>query len=229
MAKFSLFVRNLHLHPIFKSKLEASVEETDEVKPGQLRKRGDWYFLTYLRTVVLKNFNPASFETTDKELNQIKACAFQIHPDKLLVRGSKGDLKEIIMYFQALGEPLTSDTIPLADLFKITEPIVALENILTALESKQVIDNVRKIRMKKVEVKIGHIDNCVIVTNDYGAVQKLLNEHEEGEESPVFGMEVFLKTPEKTSVYYDLDGQIRITTKNQNTDPEELAIEYATA
>ncbi len=54
-------------------------------------------------------------------------------------------------------------------------------------------------------------------------VQKTLEEnHNEESESKVIGIEILLKDKPKTSVYYGLDGVVRVQSKSPEVDVEEL-------
>lgn len=222
MPKFSVFSRNVFLHPSLEDALTKNLTESTDTKPGQLRKKGNWHYLTYLRLFKVKHFNAQTFEMDDQEMNSIRVVAFQVKNNKLLVNGSKNDIKEISAYFEALCQPLNTNNSPdfkISEFFRIEMPIIDLVKILEMLEKLETADQIKKIRMKRIEVTLGRIDNCIVNTQDYGKVRSLLEE----EESGVFGMEIFLKQPEKTSVYFDQDGQVRVITKSDTADVEELA------
>jgi hypothetical protein len=225
MPKFSLFTRNVFLHPSLEESIQKNITESTDVTPGQIRKKGDWYYLTYLRVNKVKNFNAHTFEMEDSEFSCTRVVAFQIKNSKLLVNGSKNDIKEITTYFEALAQPLNpgnSPDVKLTDFFRVELPIIDLVKILQLLEELETAQEIKKIRMKRIDVTLGRIDNCIVNTQDYGKVRDLLGE----EESGVFGMEVFLKKPEKTSVYFDQDAQIRVITKSQEANVEELAVAF---
>ena len=224
MPKASFFVRKLFLTPTAQSTLEKSVIEDTKTAPGQLRKKGDWYFLTYLRVVKVRNFNSQTFDYDDSEIDSIQNVAFQIKSvsdtqmKKLIVRGKKSEIDQIASYFEAIFLPLDEE-----ESYKLEEPIIDLQNITTLLERIEVVADIKKVRMKSVEIKLGKITNCIVKTFDYGATRKLLEE----EDNDLFGVEIFLKQPAKTSVYFDQDGQVRIISKNDDINLEEIAIAFA--
>ncbi len=69
MASFTLHRRDLVLSKAMRAALDESVTTAGQVVPGQLRQRGDWYFLTYLKVQKVKNFDPASFEMETREID----------------------------------------------------------------------------------------------------------------------------------------------------------------
>lgn len=87
MASFTLHRRDLVLSKAMRAALDESVTTAGQVVPGQLRQRGDWYFLTYLKVQKVKNFDPASFEMETREIDSVRAVAFKLSKEgKLLVQ-----------------------------------------------------------------------------------------------------------------------------------------------
>ena len=162
MIKFGVFARNVYLSDPMKEALEAFITDDPTVAPGQLRQKGDWLYLTYLRVVKLKNFDPKLFEFLEEEVDCIRATAFRFKKSKMLVAGAKTDLKEIKALFDALalqlgGNGAGGGTINFDDYYKIGEPEVDLKQVLSSFESRGTLESVRKLRVKDFEVKLGHI------------------------------------------------------------------------
>jgi len=79
--------------------------------------------------------------------------------------------------------------------------------------------------MKNMEITMGTINSCTVNTKDYyDKVRKSITE----EPDHVLGIEIFVKTPKKTSVYYGTDGTVRVTTKTNEIDLEAQALKYIT-
>lgn len=228
MPKCSLFVRELNfVNPAMKTGLDSEVLLTEKpTAPGQLWKKGDWYFLTYLRGVKVKNFNAKLYDLEEKVVDSIRAVPFQLKGNKLFVRGSKGDIKEILGYLMAIALKASGQqagtTINYDEYFKLVEPVVDLKLLLQKLEEQSVVENVKKIRLVKFEVKLGKIDNCIVKAQNYDGVKSALDK----EPDQVFGIDIFLKQPEETSVYFDLDGQVRVASK-ADVNVEEVTIGFA--
>ena len=230
MRKFSVFIKNFFATTVMQEALDKKVIESTEVAPGQLRKRGDWYYLTLLRVCKVKNWNAVLFDLEDKEYDSTRVVLFQIKENKLLIRGGKGDHKDLFTYFQAValelisGLPEKVDPTKIEEIYKqfyrIESPIVDLDITLSKFEAIEAIKDIKKLRMKKVEIAVGNIQNCVVNTKDYGGAKKILSTEEE----TAFGVEFEIKEPDKTMIYYDLDGQVRVATKNDDVDLERLAI-----
>ena len=227
MPKFNVFVRKFWISPILKVTFDEAVISTDtDLAPGQLRKFGDWYYLTFLRILQVRNWNPITHETESNPVNSIRAAVFQINDNKLIVNGGKTDIKEIFSYLEALSQPLNPDKTTQIDLdkfFRIEVPLISLLNIVSAFETAEKIMGINKIRMRNVEIKLGRIDNCIINTEDYGQVRKTLEDTENG----ACGVGLTLKQPKDTTIYFDLDAQIRVTTKNESVEVENFALENA--
>ncbi len=229
MSKFSLVVRNLILSDETKNTLEEYVTSQGKLAPGQVRKREEWYLLTYLRVVKLKNFDLTLWEMLETEVDCIRATSFQFKKSKLLVNGSKSDVKEITQMLEALVLKVAGNkedqTINYDDYYKLSKPEIDLDNVLKAYESKDKVADVRKLVLKDMEVKVGSVKRCVINTNDYGGVKKIL----EAQDNRAMAIEIALKDPEKTYVYVDTDGQVRVQCNGADdaADVEQLAIDCA--
>ena len=111
---------------------------------------------------------------------------------------------------------------------KVGSQDIRLFKIINKLEFIKVFDdsgriqNISKIRMKPMEVSLGKVNNCVINTSDFSSAMKAI-----GDNDSIFGVELVI-TSDKIVVYFDLDGQIRVSVKSDNIDNvEALAIEYA--
>lgn len=199
-----------------------SVVESEQVAPGQLRKINDWYTLTYLKTVKVKNYDPVLDNMRDQDVDSIQAVAFHIQQSgRLFVRGTKSQIKEIIAYLEAMSLTCSSNNDIAENHFSVQQPEVDLGNILKAFEDKGTISNVNKIRIKPLEVSLGQINNCIVNTNDYGTVRKMLEEDGDN----IFGMELSVKEPNSTTVYFDIDSQIRVTSKDEDIDIKEFILD----
>lgn len=223
--KCTLFVTQIYLNEGLQKALAESVVTDEQCAPGQLRKKGNWYYLTFLKVSKVHQFDTATFELVPEERQNISVVPFRIIDGRLYVNGIKSCIKEIGSYLEALAWEVSSEEIDqMDDYYKLNNLEVDLKNILQKLEDKAVIENVTKLRVKPIEVSLGKINNCVINTDDYGKVRNLLDD----EDNAVFGMEFSLKIPEKTLVYFDLDGQVRLSTKSKDIeDVESLTLEYA--
>jgi hypothetical protein len=226
MPKSTLIVRDLKATPELTAKIDAQLTEVPEVAPGQLRKKGDWYYLTYHRIAKVKNFNPTIWSMVDTEVTSIKVAIFKMIGNKLLINGSKSDISEIDGYFQALAAEIGSNQENMTnanDNYSLSIPTVDLGNIIQKFEEKQLIEYVAKARMKNMEVTLGTVPSCMVNTRDfYDSVRKLIIEDPEH----IVGIEIFLKTPAKTSVYYDTDGVVKISSKS-DVDVEEMVHNFA--
>lgn len=229
MSKIGLVARNLVLSKEMREAMDEYVTTNKKVAPGQLRRRDEWYYLTFLRVVKLKNFDLGLWELAETEIDCVRATAFQFQKSKLLVNGGKSDVKEIRDMLDALALKVAGnradDTINYDDFYKMAAPEVDLDNVLKAYETKNNVADVRKLVVKDMEVKIGSVKRCVINTDDYGGVKKLL----EAPDNKAMAVEIALKDPEKTYVYVDLDAQVRVqsTGADEGADVEQLAIECA--
>ena len=223
MAKIAFFVRQLMLTDQTKELLDKKIIEDTKVTPGQLRKKGEWYFLTFLRIVKIKNFDAIAWDLVDTEKDCIRATSFRVQGNKLIVAGSKGDLKEVSSYFEALALGLAADSkeeiVDFNKFYNIDKLEIDFESILKKLEDDENVAEINKLRVKPMEVSLGRVNNCVINTSDYGGARKAIAEDN------AFGLEISLKKPEKTSVYFDLDGQIRVNTQS-DVELEDLALEF---
>jgi len=220
MLKFSIFVRKMLVDPSLSDMFSKSITSDDKVAPGQLRVKGDWFYLTYLKTFKIKNFDSVSYDLVESTIDQIRVVVFKFIDDKLILKGGKSDLKEIAAYFEALSTSLAKND-GKSELFKIEPIVIDLNNILIDFENLGEVADVKKLKVKKLEVNLGRIESCMIKTQDYGAVKKTLDEDE-----TVFGMEIFLKAPDKTTVYFDVDGMVRVCSKSDDVDTEELTLGF---
>jgi len=132
--KVSYITRDIKLSPeldtIFKAEI---LQENDQTKtaPGQIRQKGEWYYLTYLRTVKVKNFSPISWDLIEQDYDSIRVAIFKIYSGKLIINGSKTDINEIDTYFQALSLKLVTGIVG-TEHFALTSPTVDLLNIIQA-------------------------------------------------------------------------------------------------
>lgn len=218
MPKFGVVVRNAHLTEDLRDALEQYVTDSTKVVPGQLRKRGEWYFLTYLKVVKVKNFDLDMWALAENEVNTVRSTSFRLTKSKLLCNGSKGELKEISSLLDALALQVSGgkkeQQVNYADYYKIEVPTVDLGNLLDYCEAQGMLAGVRKLSVKDMEVKLGSIRSCTICTDDYGGVKKVLAEVN----NKCWAMELALRTPEKTYLGVDLDGQVKVTSKTVATD-----------
>ncbi|MCZ7644151.1 MAG: hypothetical protein M5U26_02540 [Planctomycetota bacterium] len=229
MLRYNLYVRNLFLKPAMAKGLEDHLTDEADVAPGQLRLREDWYYLTYLRVMKVRNFDPALFELTENEVQSIRVTAFRIRKSKLLVRGSKAEIKEIQALLEALALQVSGNA-PGTELdhqqyFRIDPPEVDLGNVLKHYEDRGMVENVRKLRIKDLQVKLGSVRTCLIDTDDYGGVRKLLGDVD----NKAVGVELKLRDPEQTFLYVDIEGQVKIATGSvdNDLDLEKMAEEVA--
>jgi hypothetical protein len=209
-----------------KQALDAEVITDLKAAPGQIRKDKDWYVLTFLRVVKIKNFDPGTFSLNENEISCIRATMFKFDGSRLLIRGTMGEIKDIISYFDALALKLVSNTnqteINFEQFYKIDNPNIDLGNLLSKLEQEGTISDIKKLKLREMEVTLGKIGKCIVNTSDYGAAKKVIEE----EESKAHGIEINLKSPKDTSAYIDIDGQVRVTTKSEDADIYGLAIQF---
>jgi hypothetical protein len=235
MAKFSVTVQKLWLSKGMKDALKAKIDnqelnsipassDTDtETKPGQIFQKGGWMALTYLQTNKYTKFNPDTWEEETIEVDTIKAVKFKIiDGDKIMIIGGKRQINEIDSYLIALAtEQGHAEKMNEAYVFAPLE--IDLNLILNKYEEKGEVGNVSKIQIKDMEVSIGSINSCTIQTNNYDGVKKILEETEKTEsESEVTGLDINIKDKKDTTISINTKGQIRATTKKDNTDLEEL-------
>lgn len=232
MLKYQVLVRKMHLSRELQALLESEVTAEEKVAPGQLRRRGDWFVLTYLHVVTLKNYDPVGDTLSEQEVNTLRATIFQPKQGRLLVRGSASEVKEIVGLFEALAlktaanKPGSEDgMVNLDALFKVEAPTVDLNHILDKYESQGLVADVRKLRLKDVEVRLGTINRAVVNTRDYGGVKKILEQPQHN----ALGMEIALREPAKTFLFVDVDGVVRITCHSDADDAEiaKLALDTA--
>jgi hypothetical protein len=181
-----------------------------------------------MRIVKVKNFNPQIWGLTENEVNCIRATAFQIKGNKLIVLGSKSDIKEITNYFDAhvLKIHAASEEevdINFDDHYKVDEIEIDLAQFLEQLEEEQVVEDIKKLRIKSMEVTLGRIDNCIVRTHDYGGARQEVSK----DDTLTFGIEIRLKQPENTLIYVDQDGQVRVSAPGDaDVNLEELAFGF---
>jgi len=229
MPKFGVVVRNAHLTEEMRDALEQYVTDDAKVVPGQLRKRGAWYYLTYLKIVKVKNFDLGMWGLAENEVNTIRITSFRLTKSKLLCNGSKGEIKEIGSLLDALALQVSGgkqeQQVNYADYYKLDVPAVDLGNFLNFCEEKGMVAGVRKLSVKDMEVKLGSIRSCTINTDDYGGVKKALGEVN----NKCWAMEIALRTPEKTYLTVDLDGVVKVVSYAVATDFdfEELVLRMA--
>lgn len=221
--KYAIFVKRLTLSNEMLEELNKTLTNDEKTLPGQLRKKDDWYVLTYLKVSKIRSYNANCWDMEEKEIDTIQAVMFKIDNNKIYIANNKSGLKEIESYFEAVALKLTGDqeVVNFNKIFSVDNIEIDLENILKGYEDKGVIEDVRKIRVKPMEVTLGIISNCVIRTNDYGGVRKVLEN-----DNSIFGIEISLKNPAKTLVYYDIDGQVKVTTKGAD-NISEMVLQYS--
>jgi hypothetical protein len=228
MPKFAALVRSFTMTPEFKVIMEAHVSKEEKVKPGQLRQSGDWFGLTYLKTYKHKNFNPLTWDYDNVDFDTIRAVKFRIVNNKMLVMGGRSEADQIDLYFQTLvmDKADAEGNIDYTKFFAMNKPTVDLANILTTLETDERMADVKKIKLKKVEISLGQILYCTVNTQDYGSASKTIKEST-GEEQSVLGMEITIKDKAKTTLFFDVTGMIRVISKAENINVEELVMEAA--
>ena len=227
MPKFAALVRSFTMTPEFKGIIEQHIVKEGEVKPGQLRQSGDWFGLTYLKTYQHKNFNPLTWDYDNVEIDTIRAVKFRIISNKVLVMGGRSEADQIELYFQTLvmDKADKDGNIDYTTFFTMSKPTVDLANILGTLEQDERMADVKKIKLKKVEISLGQILHCTVNTQDYGSASKTIKES--GEEQEVLGMEITIKDKAKTTIFFDVTGMIRVISKAENINVEELVMEAA--
>ncbi|MCW8129354.1 MAG: hypothetical protein KIS92_03130 [Planctomycetota bacterium] len=229
MSKFGVIARNLYLSNEMRDGLEQYVTDDRKVVPGQLRKRGEWYWLSYLKVIKVKNFDLGMWDLAENEVNTVRMTSFRIMKGKLLCGGSKTEIKEIAGLFDALALQVSGSkaeqTVNYADYYKIDPPTVDLANVLEECEKHGLVADVRKLWIKDMEVKLGSIKSAVINTDDYGGVKKVLAEVG----NKATALEIMLKTPEKTYLAFDIDGQVKVISYAAGTDFdfEDLVVQSA--
>jgi hypothetical protein len=231
-TKYNLLVRNLFLSREMLEVLEDAVIDEEKVAPGQLRKRGEWFVLTYLRVVTLKNFDPIGGGQTEQEVNTIRATVFRPYKTKLLVQGSATEVKEIVGLLEALalklaGNKPTGDaqSFNASEFFKLEEPTVDLKLVLDKYEKKSQVADVRKVRLRDLEIRLGTVNRCVVNTHDYGAVRKII----EQPDHKALGIELAMRDPAKSYLYVDLEGQVKVTCQSDADENEVEALALETA
>lgn len=229
MAKFGVVARNLYLSNDMRDALDQYVTDDRKVAPGQVRKRGEWFWLSYLKVIKVKNFDLGMWDMAENDVNTIRMTSFRIVKGKLLCGGGKSEIKEITGLFDALALQVSGSkeeqSVNYADYYKLDVPTVDLNNLLEDFEKHGMVGDVRKLWIKDMEVKLGSIRSAVISTDDYGGVKKVLSEVG----NKATGLEIMLKTPEKTYLSVDLDGQVKCISYATGTDFdfEDLVVQSA--
>lgn len=221
--KCAMFVKKFTMSNEMTEELNKTLTNDEKTLPGQLRKRDDWYVLTYLKVSKIKSYNANCWDMEEKEIDTIQAVTFKIDNNKMYIANNKSGIKEIEGYLEAVALKLTGDqeVVNFNKIFNVENIEIDLEGILKNYEDRGVVEDVKRIRVKPMEVSLGVISNCVIRTNDYGGVRKVL-----GDENSIFGIEISLKIPAKTLVYYDVDGQVKVTTKGSD-NISEMVMQYS--
>lgn len=212
--------------PVF-NVMSSKITTDKKVTPGQIRERAGWYFLTYLRMVKVKTFDIEIWDLNSTEVETIRFVPFRfIKNGKMLIRGSAADIKEIGLYLDAISLEVagTKDEteINFNDYYCLNIPIVDFDLILSKFEDGGLVQDVKMIKMANMEVSLGTIPLCLVKTQNYDCVKKVITE----EQDKVVGIEIFLKQPERTSVYYGIDGTVRVHSK-ADVDIEELTTNFA--
>lgn len=231
MPKIQAFVRNLRIvAPLLTRLNEACAANEGSVgqpAPGQVWKRGEWYALTYMKTQKIKDFEPTIMEYKEREISSIRAVHFMIVDNRILISGSKKEIDEIGEYFRAqsltMVEEADRERIDFTKFFSMDMPVVCFQNLLERLENEGKISDVKKMKIKNVQIKLGKVPSCMVNTADYGAVRKQVTE----EADSIQAMDLPLKEQAKTSVYFDIDAQIRIKTKKSDLNMDEMLLTYS--
>jgi hypothetical protein len=228
MPKLNILVRNLILSPGMSARLESKVsnEAKGRVPPGTLLKRGDWYFLTYLKIVKIQNFDATAVELLDTEVNTTSVALFRITPSgTLIVNGTIRALKEIEMYLEALAleEAGVKPDVPEFNLnqhYQVNEIVIDPDVILSKFEKYEAVTGISKMKFSQIEVSMGTINKCVVVVQDYITAKKLLSKN--NDDKKIIGMQLDLREPAKTNIYYGVDGQINIQSKTTDVELNDL-------
>lgn len=226
MPKLSLCIRSLFLEDRVLENMRSKITTDRKVTPGQIRERAGWYFLTYLRLVKVKTFDIEIWDLSSTEVETIRVVPFQIRNGKLLIRGSVADIKEIIAYLDAIVLEVSGSKdeteINFNDYYRMDILIIDFDVLLSKFEDGGLVESVRKVKMANMEVNLGTIPSCLVKTQNYDCVKKAILEEQE----KIAGMEIFLRQPEKTSVYYGIDGMVKVQSK-ADVDVEELTVNFA--
>lgn len=226
MPKLALSIRNINLDQGVLDAITSKLTTEKKVTPGQIRERANWYFLTFLHTVKVKTFDIETWDLSSQDVDTIRFVPFRLKNNKLLVRGSAADIKQIGLYLDAVVLEIVGNKketeINFNDYYRIDLPIIDLDLILSNFEKSGIVSDVKRVKMANMEVSLGTIPSCHVNTQNYDCVKKVVSE----EQDKVAGIEIFLSQPERTSVYYGVDGSVRVKSK-ADVDIEELTINFA--
>jgi len=221
--KHVMFVYDLAVKTELRDKLIQTVTEDMNVTPGQLRRSGDVFCLTFLRTVRVKNFDPTTWGDVDRDVSCVRATRFRLMNGGIFVHGQKKDATEIDDYLEALAVELSGSEdvadIDPADYFKIDKQVIDLASLLSSYESDGQVKEIVRLRMKQISMSLGEVVDCAVITDNHEAAHGAIMD----EDSKVFGMEIQLPEPRnKITVYVDQDGQIRVSSRTKEEDINEL-------
>jgi hypothetical protein len=224
-----LLIRNIVVFSDeFKTALERTlITDDNNTTPGQLRKKGEMYYLTYLRMHKLKDFDAKSWGDIEREIMTIRVIQFMIDNGKLFVYGMKSDLKQLLNYFESIalqcGAPNADGELNLEKYCKIVDLNVDLGALLKTLEELECVQDIKKLKMNDLQVSAGTIKHCVIDTQDYGAAKSIIID----QENPAVALQIILKKPAQTELYVSLEAEVFVQSKNENADLDSLAREFA--
>ena len=195
------------------------IVEDEKCVPGELRERNGWYYLTYLRVYKIKRFVPSLFELAEQEIDAIQATAFKFTRGKILVHGPRNSIKEISGLFEALVLKIVAEkgetSCEFDNYYAIGNVEVDLGNIVRDLEEGGRIEDIRKLKLKDMEVKIGHIPSASINTNDYGGARIMVDNQEETHAQAV---DIKINDQEKTFIYVDVTGHVKCSSASLDPD-----------
>jgi len=176
-SKFGALVRTFWASDVFLDKLKAQVTTSSEIAPGQLRRRGEVFLLTFLRGFKAKKVNLADWEHVDVLTSSICAVRFTLLTDgsKILVHGNVKDLRDIKAYFEAVALDGASGEINFDDHYKINDPIVDFKKLCHDVEMWGEPTPI-SIGIDSVLIKLGTIDHPIVKTSSYEDVLKLFED-----------------------------------------------------
>lgn len=234
MATFQIRQRRAWLSTAMAEALEQYVSDPGKkAKPGDLLKRGAWYWLAYLKVAKVKSFDLPLWDLMVQEISTVRMVSFQVRDGRLLTTGGNGEVKEITALLDALALKLSGSeedqaapgTLDYAAYYRIDPVEVGLLDQLARMEGAGLVADIRSLKLAQMPVKLGTVKAAKILTDDYGGAKKLLAEEPE----QVTAVEVQLKHPEKTWVTLGADGLVQVLSRATGTDCdfEALAVRLA--
>ena len=235
MSKLAYQVWRLWLSVAMREALDQHVGDDRKVSPGQLRKRGEWYWLAYLKVVKVKTWDLPLWDLAANEVNTVRCFGFHLAELKeseardgskappgyqyaLLVHGSASEVREVCGLLDALALQLSASsketTVNYAEYYRLDTVDVDLGARLAACEAAGLVADVRSIKVTDLEVRLGKCKPVTILTDDYGAVKKVLAEVG----AKVTALEIQLKVPEKTWLTLGADGAVKVLSRASGTD-----------